>query len=235
MDFTGQHVVVVGGSSGMGLATARAAVRAGARVTIASRSPDKLEAARTATGAAAVEPIDVTNDADVVRAFARIGAADHVVVTAANVNTGPIRTLPVSAAQAGMNSKFWGAYRVAAAAEIAAKGSLTLVSGAYARRPAAGVIQAGAINAALEGLTRGLALELAPVRVNCVSPGLVDTPLFDFLPAARREAMFAQAAQRLPLGRTGAADDIALQILACMANPFMTGSVVTLDGGAVLA
>jgi NAD(P)-dependent dehydrogenase (short-subunit alcohol dehydrogenase family) len=234
MDLNGQHVVVVGGSSGMGLATATAAVRAGARVTIASRSPEKLESARATSGAADVQQIDVTDDADVVRAFGRIGRADHVVVTAAEVRTGPIRKLSVADAQTGMNSKFWGAYRVAAAAEIADGGSLTLVSGAYAKRPAAGVIQAGAINAALEGLTRGLALELAPVRVNCVSPGLVDTPLFGAMPAERRQAMFAAAASRLPVRRTGLAEDVAQQILVCIANGFMTGSVITLDGGAVL-
>jgi NAD(P)-dependent dehydrogenase (short-subunit alcohol dehydrogenase family) len=155
-------------------------------------------------------------------------------VTAAEVRTGPIRKLSVADAQAGMNSKFWGAYRVAAAAEIAETGSLTLVSGAYAKRPAAGVIQAGAINAALEGLARGLALELAPVRVNCVSPGLVDTPLFGAMPAERRQAMFSAVAGRLPVRRTGLPEDVAQQILVCMTNGFMTGSVITLDGGGVL-
>ena len=115
------------------------------------------------------------------------------------------------------------------------EGSLTLVSGAYGTRPAAGLIQAGFVNAALEGLTRGLALELAPIRVNCVSPGLVDTPLWAGMPAERREALFSHVAGRLPARRIGKPEDIALQILSCMINPFMTGAVITLDGGSVLA
>jgi len=235
MDLEGKHVVVVGGSSGMGLATAAMATRAGARVTIASRSRARLEAAEVRTGAAAIEVIDVADDTSVARGFARIGPVDHVVVSAAEVKTGPLRKITVADAQAGMNSKFWGAYRIAAVAQILPEGSLTLVSGAYGTRPAAGLIQAGFINAALEGLTRGLALELAPIRVNCVSPGLIDTPLWAGMPEERREALFSHVAGRLPVRRIGKSEDVALQILSCMINPFMTGAVITLDGGSLLA
>jgi NAD(P)-dependent dehydrogenase (short-subunit alcohol dehydrogenase family) len=132
-----------------------------------------------------------------------------------------------------MNSKFWGAYRVARAARIAPKGSLTLVSGYLSIRPRKGAAIQSAINAAVEGLARGLALELAPVRVNTVSPGLVDTPLLDRFGDAK-QGMLAQAASGLPVGMVGEPEHIARQIIACMTNAYMTGSTIYLDGGGLM-
>ena len=134
-----------------------------------------------------------------------------------------------------MDSKFWGAYRIARAARIRDGGSLTLVSGVLGRRPSAASVLQGAINAALEGLARGLALELAPVRVNVVSPGLIDTPLHDRLPADKRQAMFEQVAARLPAKRIGDARDVANAILYLASTPFATGSTVVVDGGGAIA
>jgi NAD(P)-dependent dehydrogenase (short-subunit alcohol dehydrogenase family) len=134
-----------------------------------------------------------------------------------------------------MNSKFWGAYRVARAARIRGGGSLTLLSGALGRKPSASAVLQGAINAAIEGLARGLALELSPVRVNVVSPGLIDTPIHDRLPADQRRAMFEGAAARLPARRVGEARDVANAVLYLAVTQFATGSTVFVDGGALIA
>jgi len=134
-----------------------------------------------------------------------------------------------------MNNKFFGAYRVARAARIHDGGLLTLVSGFLSQRPSATSVLQGAINAALQALARGLALERAPVRVNAVSPSMIDTPLHAGMKKEDREAMFERIAARLPVGRIGQAEDVAQAILFVAANPFVTGSTVTVDGGGTIA
>jgi NAD(P)-dependent dehydrogenase (short-subunit alcohol dehydrogenase family) len=134
-----------------------------------------------------------------------------------------------------MNSKFWGAYRVARLVDIAPGGSLTFVSGFLSVRPSGGSVLQGAINAALEALARGLALELAPVRVNTVSPGLIATPLWNKLDEQARQTMYDNAAARLPARRVGQAEDVANAALYLATTPFATGSTVLVDGGGAIA
>jgi len=156
------------------------------------------------------------------------------VVTAAQLRTGPFKTVSMDDVRATMEGKFWGAWRVARAAEIRAGGSLTLVSGFLSIRPRPNSAIVGASNGALESLTRALALELAPVRVNCVSPGVIDTPIRAAMPEAARKDMLDKAAAALPVRRVGLGEDIAQQILAFMTNGFATGSIVYLDGGGLI-
>jgi NAD(P)-dependent dehydrogenase (short-subunit alcohol dehydrogenase family) len=134
-----------------------------------------------------------------------------------------------------MDSKFWGAYRVARAARIQGAGSLTLISGFLSERPSATAVLQGAINAALESLARGLALEFAPVRVNAVSPGVIETPIWDGLPPEKRKALFENMASRLPVHRIGQPEDIANAVLFVMTTSFATGSTFRVDGGGVIA
>jgi NAD(P)-dependent dehydrogenase (short-subunit alcohol dehydrogenase family) len=230
-----KRFLVIGGSSGIGLATARQAAEAGADVTIASRSKAKLDAALTEIGGAArAVVLDTGDEAAVERFFAEETPWDHVVVSAAQTPSGPVRSLGLADAKAAMESKFWGAYRVARAAGIKEGGSLTLVSGFLSVRPSASSVLQGAINAALESLARGLALEFAPVRVNAVSPGLIATPLWSRMPEDKREAMFAGAAQRLPARRIGQPEDIANAVMFLATTPFATGSTVFVDGGGTI-
>jgi len=234
--FQGKSVLVVGGSSGIGASTALAFAAAGARVTIAARSADRLGAvADQAPQPIETAVLDMTDAAGVEAFFAQRSAYDHVVVSAAQTPSGPVRTLPLEDAHKAMDSKFWGAYRVARFARITPGGSLTFVSGFLSVRPSKTSVLQGAINAALESLARGLALEIAPVRVNTVSPGLIDTPLWNKLPEASRHAMFEGAAQRLPAGRAGTAGDIAEAILFLAGNGYATGSTVLVDGGGAIA
>jgi NAD(P)-dependent dehydrogenase (short-subunit alcohol dehydrogenase family) len=234
MLLAGKKVVVVGGSSGIGLATAAMAKAQGAEVIIASRSADKVKAAADKIGATGIVA-DVTNDDSVVSLFKACGAVDHVVVSAAQLKSGPFKTVSMEDARSTLEGKLWGAWRVARAAEIKAGGSLTLVSGFLSIRPRPNSAIVGAANGAIESLTRALALELAPVRVNCVSPGIIDTPIRAGMPEAARKEMLAKIAGGLPVGRVGLGDDIAVQILAFMANGFATGAIVYVDGGALIA
>lgn len=230
----GQLILVVGGTSGIGRATAEAAQAAGARVAIAGRSAERLADAAAAIGSAETIVVDVTDEAAVRASLSSAGPFDHVVVTAGSVRPSAVRDTSSAVAMTGFDAKFWGAYRVAAFARIANRGSLTLVSGVFAQRPAKGNVIGSCVNAAVDALARALALELSPVRVNAVSPGLVDTPLWAAMPAERRDAMFATAAERLPSRHMGQPGDIAALILACMVNPMLTGSVLVADGGHVL-
>jgi NAD(P)-dependent dehydrogenase (short-subunit alcohol dehydrogenase family) len=233
MQLAGKKVVVVGGSSGIGLATAELAKREGAEVVIASRSADKLNTTAGRLGVKAI-PADVTSDDSVHSLFSLCGAVDHVVVTAAQLKTGPFKSVAMADVHSTMNGKFWGAWRCARSAEIKQGGSLTLVSGFLSVRPRPNSAIVGAANGALESLTRSLALELAPVRVNCVSPGIIDTPIRAAMPEAARREMLAKTAAALPVGRVGYGEDIAKQIFAFMTNGFATGSIVYLDGGALV-
>lgn len=233
MTLAGKKVVVIGGSSGIGLATAELAKKEGAEIIIASRSAAKLDPVAERLKVTAI-PTDVTSDQSVAELFRRTGPVDHVVLTAAQLRTGPFKTVPMDDVRATMEGKFWGAWRVAREAEIRSGGSLTLVTGFLSVRPRPNSAIISAANGALESLARALALELAPVRVNAVSPGVIDTPIRAAMPEAARKEMLAKTAAALPVGRVGMAEDIAWQILSFMANGFATGSIVYIDGGALV-
>ena len=229
-----ERMLVVAASSGIGEATAAAFAAAGSRTVAAARAGAKLEDAAGRIGAEA-EPLDILDGPGIEAFFARQAPFDHVVITAARTKTGSVASLPMADALAAMESKFWGAYRIAKAARINGGGSLTFVSGQLAVRPVPTSVLQGAINSALQGLARGLALELAPVRVNAVSPGLIETPLHGRMGEADRQAMFKKAAEALPVRRIGHAGDVAQAILFLAANPFVTGTTLAVDGGRAIA
>lgn len=239
MALSGQRVIIIGGSSGMGLAAARAAAAAGAAVTIASSDQARLNAALaglpdTCEGAV----VNTRDEADVAAFFARVGELDHVVYTAGDaVRPRPLADLPLDAARDLFEVRFWGAVAVVrhAAPRVRPGGSIVLTSGTIAVRPAPGAALASGAAAAVEGLTRGLAAELAPVRVNAVRPGAIRTPLWDQVPEPRRAALFAALADRTLTKSIGEADQIAAAHRYLMENRFVTGTVLTVDGGAILA
>lgn len=233
MTLAGKKVVVIGGSSGIGLAAAELAKRAGADVVIAARSAAKLDPIAERLKMTAIVA-DVTNDESVAELFKRTGPVDHVVLTAAQLRTGPFKSVAMEDVRATMEGKFWGAWRVARETQIRPGGSLTLVTGFLSVRPRPNSAIISAANGALESLARALALELAPVRVNAVSPGVIDTPIRAAMPEAARKEMLAKTAAALPVGRVGMAEDIAQQIVSFMNNGFATGSIVYVDGGALV-
>ena len=219
MSLEAQSIVIIGGSSGIGLAIAKEAVDAGADVTIA--------------GDVVIRTVDLSDEDSVKRLFLQIGSFDHLVVTGGSVKTGPFRELSLAEARASMDSKFWGQYLAARYAQIRPKGSITLFSGILSRRPSAELSSLAAINAAVEALGRALAVELVPIRVNVVSAGLIDTPAYGAMLDDARKGMFAAVAKRSLVGRVGEPEDVASLELMC--NGFMTGVVVDVDGGGLLA
>jgi NAD(P)-dependent dehydrogenase (short-subunit alcohol dehydrogenase family) len=234
--FDNQRVLIVGGSSGIGLAAAAGFAKAGASVTIAARNLERLANAATTLGhGVQTARLDVMDDKAVEKFFEMGEPWRHVVVSGSSVKLGPVRKLPLFDAYSAMNSKFWGAYRIARVARIEPEGSLTFVSGLLSRKPSPDAVLQGAINAALEALAQGLALELAPVRVNTVSPGIIVTPLWDAIPEDKRRAMFEASAAQLPVQRVGQPEDVANAILYLAATPFASGSTVFVDGGGAIA
>lgn len=236
IDFSGQSILIIGGSSGIGFATAQLATELGADVTIASRSEDKLRAAaKKVSPNLSYKVLDVTSDASVESFFGDGKVWDHVIVTGSDVSISFVRELPLETATAAMDSKFWGFYRVARSAQIKNGGSLSVVSGFLATRPAAGRALMGAINGALESLVQGLALELKPVRVNAVSPAVTETEMWAGMSDEARKAMFDKVSAAYPAGRHGQPEEIARQLLLLAATGYATGTIVTLDGGASIA
>lgn len=230
----GKHVCVIGGTAGMGRAIASASARAGARVTIAGRSPDKTTAVAAELGVQGVA-IDITVEDSVRSFFEAAGGIDHLVITASSVRRGAMRDLPLEDAEFTFRSKFFGPYLCAKHAQIAREGSITFFSGIFSRRPDLNDVVLSAVNAAVEAMGRALALELAPIRVNTISPGLVrDTAAFDAMPPGAREAMFQSVGAQLPARRVGLPDDIANAAMFLMTTPFVTGITLDVDGGGLL-
>lgn len=235
-DFTGQRVLVAGGSSGIGLATAALAAQGGAQVTIAARSPERLARAAAQIGHDVQSAVLDLTDAEAVARFCETsGIWDHIIVTGSDVKIAPLRELPMSDARQAFDSKFWGFYHLARSARIAPGGSLSVVAGFLATRPVAGRALMGSINGALESLVQGLALELKPVRVNAVSPAVVAGGMWSHMSEEEQAAMYARVGATYPAGRVGTGEDIARQLLLLAATGYATGTIVTLDGGASIA
>ncbi|MGB8771529.1 MAG: SDR family oxidoreductase [Candidatus Korobacteraceae bacterium] len=232
----GQRVLIIGGSSGIGLATAKSAIAADALVTIGSYDEKSLRTAADEIRSLGLSTVvvDTFENASIEELF-RGDPYHHIVVTAAWSKVGSLHGLSLEDGYKAMDSKFWGSYKVARAAKFAPGGSLTLISGAYSQRPDRNAVLQGAINAAIEGLVRGLALDLAPVRANAISPGLTKTPLYAGMDPKAREAMMQNVANSLPVRRVGEAEDIAEAILFAMTNPYLTGATITVDGGGSIA
>jgi len=217
VDLSGHTIAIIGGTSGIGAAMARMAAAAGAVVFAAGR-----------------QKIDIRSEDSIKSYFGALGPIDHLVVTAASVRPGPFRGADSANARLSMDGKFLPNYHCARHAQVSR--SIMLFSGILSRRPVAGMSILAAVNGAIEALGRALAVELAPVRVNVVSPGLVrGTGAYSAMPQAARDAMYAAAAARFPAGLVGDADAIAGPALALLASPYATGTVLDIDGGGLLA
>ncbi|MED1203036.1 SDR family oxidoreductase [Heyndrickxia acidicola] len=237
MSLEGKRVVVLGGTSGIGLAAAKAFVKESSHVIIASRSSEKLTKAKAEIGSD-VEgyEIDFRSEEGAKNFFSKVGEFDHLVVTAGEGAMGHFSELPVAAVREAFDSKFWGQYITVKSAlpYLNNKSSITLTSGVYGLRPPRGASTLAAINSAVDGLVRGLSVDLAPIRVNVVSPGIVDTPIYSGMPAEQRNKMYNSMSQQLPVGRVAQPEDIAATYVYLAKNGFTTGTTVLIDGGAHL-
>jgi len=237
----GRRVVVLGGSAGIGRAVAELALRDGAHVTVVSHRHERVE--RAVAELSAVAPhvrghaVDLRSQPAVSQLFERLGPLDHLVYTAGEeLLIKPLAELDLAAARAFFELRYWGALTAIQAARprLAKDDSIVLTSGAASRRPHPGFVIGASICGAMEALTRTLSVELAPIRVNIVIPGFVDTELWSNVPAAARQQMFREAAAKLPVGRIGTADDIAEHYLSFMRGRYVTGQSLVVDGGGVL-
>jgi NAD(P)-dependent dehydrogenase (short-subunit alcohol dehydrogenase family) len=231
----GSHVLVIGGSSGIGLAVAKAALEDGARVTIASSSADRLQNAVSRLGEGEGVRLDVTDEAAVQSFFAKSGELDHIAFTAADwaqVDHAPFAELDLAAAATLFQVRFWGALAVAkhGAKRVKRGGSITLTNGMAAHRPQKGLAVATAMAGAVEHLVLGLAVELAPIRVNGVCPGAIRTEAWDELSDDFRRVQEARLAGQL-LPRVGEPAEAAEAYLYLMRGAYTTGQVLRVEGG----
>lgn len=228
-----RRIVVVGGGSGIGYAVARKAANAGAEVVIASRSLERLQAAAKHLGERVqVEQVDASDEQSVVDFFHRVGPFDHLAATIKpQLPSGRFLENEVAAVNAAFEAKFWGQYRLAkhGAQYIRPNGSIVLTSGIASRRSYLGYSAVSAMNAATEALSKAIAVELAPIRVNTVCPGFVEADP----PIPARAQYVKTLAPSLPLNRLGAANEVAEAYLYLFGNLYSTGSVVVVDGGAI--
>ncbi|MEJ5280558.1 SDR family oxidoreductase [Pseudomonas sp. MYb541] len=228
----GKTVIVIGGSSGIGAAVAKAAAARGAQVVLAGRRlvPGVENGLRS-------EPVDVTDSASLERLFESVGRFDHLVYTSGpSVRAKTLIETDLVEAQENFNVKLWGSLRAIQLAlpYLNEHGSISLTSGQLGRKSVAGQFIKTGINAATEALVKQLAKELAPRRVNAISPGVIDTPAYAGLAEDQRLAMFAKAGSALPVGRVGHAEEVAAGYVLAMENGFMTGAVIDIDGGGLL-
>lgn len=233
-----QHIVIAGGSSGIGLATAQNLINAGHAVTITGRNAARLEAARTRlAGQVSTLVMDATDAPSLPGAFERIGRFDHLVLAlGSGKGAGPFASVALADLKAGFEQKVFAHFAAAQAALpwLRSDGSLTFISAASAHAAMPGTAGLGAANAAVAALVPILAAELRPLRVNGVSPGVVDTPWWDFLSEDQKGPAFAEWAAKTPVGRVGRPEDIAKAIAFLIGDTFMSGQVIICDGGIVL-
>ncbi|RPE31911.1 SDR family oxidoreductase [Kitasatospora cineracea] len=230
--------LVVGGTSGIGLETARQLRARGAAVHVAGRSKERLEALAVSDPELIGHRADGGDRGQIAEVLSTIGTLDWLVVSLSGAEgAGPFAELDLDALRGAFEAKFWGQLTTVQAAlpHLSEDGSITLVTAISARTGMPGTAGLAAVNGALEAMIRPLARELAPRRINAVSPGLVDTPWWNGLPQDARDAYFAQAAAQLPTRRIASPADVAEAVVLAATNRNLTGTVLESDGGLHLA
>jgi NAD(P)-dependent dehydrogenase (short-subunit alcohol dehydrogenase family) len=230
MSLGDKRVVVIGGTSGMGLATARSAAERGARVVAAGRRP--LEERESLAGVTQAR-VDTTDEASVRALFDEVGELDHLFVSSSPGSPGPLLAQDLAAARSFIDGKLLGSWMCAryAAPRMRAGGSITFVTGCAVLRPPRHAAMVVAAFAAVEALSRALALELGPLRVNTIRPGYTDSEMWSGLPPGERDRLRKTVAASVPVGRMGTPDDVAHAAMFLMTNPQTTGAVLEVSGG----
>lgn len=232
MNVKGQSVAIIGGSSGIGLAVARLAAESGASVAIMGRSTDRLDGARRQLPSSVMSFVgDACRPDDVARFIDSLASVDHVLTTAGTFVPDPKMEKPLDELQAVMTARFSACVNAvrAARSRLSQGGSFVFMSGTATYRPEGAPLSSAACGA-VEALARSLAVDLAPVRVNCIAPGYVRTPLWDAFGEGAGQ-IIKTLEEKLPLKRFGRADEVAHAVLFLMANTYMTGTTLTIDGG----
>lgn len=237
MALTRDRIVIIGGTSGIGLAAAQQLAQAGAEIVISGRNEAKLRQAVKDIGhGASGRAVDASDLARLKALFSDLGQFDHLVLTlSGGEGAGALRELDLAKLRAGFEAKFWAHVAAAQAALPFLKRSITFITAASAGGHLPGTSGLAAINGALNAMVPVLAVELKPVRVNAISPGAIDTPWWDKWPADQKTALFNQIAATSPVGRVGKPEDVADAIAFVVRNGFVTGQVIQCDGGIQLS
>ncbi|MFM0351653.1 SDR family oxidoreductase [Paraburkholderia sp. RL17-347-BIC-D] len=239
MSLKDKRIVILGGSSGLGFATAKAAADEGALVVIASSSQAKIAKAKeNLPSSAEGHVINLLDEASIKAFFGKIGAYDHLVYTAGDpLLVADQKDLSIEDAQRFFGIRYWGAFLATkyGAGQIREGGSIVLSSGMASRRPRKGLSVVSSVCGATEALGRALSVELAPLRVNVVCPGVVKTELWDSFPESVREATFQHAEENLLVKHAAEPHEVAEAYLYLMRGSFTTGQVVVSDGGVSVA
>ena len=234
----GKKIILFGGSSGLGFATARAAAAEGALVTIVSGNQSRIDQALTALPVGSRGfAVDLSDEQKIKTFWETADSLDHLVYTAGeNLTLEKIGSTDIDTARSFFTLRYWGAFAAVkyGAPHINPGGSISLISGTASARPAAGWSIASSICGAIEGFVRAAAVELAPIRVNSVVPGVTKTNLWDSLPLADRNALYKNIGEKMLLQRVGEAEDIALAFLYLMKQSYGTGQNIVVDGGSLL-
>lgn len=233
MRLENQKVVVIGGSSGLGLASALAAESEGAKIVIAGRSQEKLDAAsKLFKSKIETIPLDLSDEKAIGSFFNKIGNFNHLVVTGGVTKPGSILELDAKTVRDSFESKFWGQYFSAkyAIPHLAKNGSIVFFSGVFGMRPRPNTAVLTAVNGAIEGLTRALAVEIAPIRVNVIAPGFIKTERIANMPEKNKQEIEKLIAE-LPLKKSGIPENVAQSVLYLLTNDYATGSTLCIDGG----
>ena len=234
----GKRVIIMGGTSGIGLATAQAAAGEGAHVVIVSSNQQRVnDALATLPDTAKGHAVDLSNEHNIKTFFHGIGNFDHLVYTAGeNLSLTYLNDMDLEKAHDFFTLRYWGALASLkyGAPHINQGGSISLMGGTAGARPGAGWVLGASTCAAIEGVTRAMAVELAPIRVNAVAAGVIKTNLWNNLSEAEREGMYKYYGETLPVKRVGEAEDVALAFTYLMQQQFGTGQIITVDGGTVL-
>jgi len=233
-----KRVVVVGGSSGIGLAVAQLAAAQGAKVVIVSSNAERVQKAAESIGPEAQgHAVDVSDERAIATFFAKLGSFDHLVFTAGDsLQLQDLASTDLQQARRAFELRYWAALAAVkyGSPQLRKEGSIVLTTGIAGQRPRKGWVLAASVCGTIEALTRALAIELAPIRVNAVSPGLVRTNLWHNMSAKEREERYESVGKSLPVDRVGEASDIAQAYLFLMQEGFATGQIIVVDGGAVL-
>lgn len=233
-----KRVIILGGSSGIGLAVAEQASSQGANVVIVSSNSERVQkAVQTVGGEVEGQTVDLSDEQAVAALFTKLGPFDHLIFTAGDsLHVHELAATDLKQARRAFELRYWSALAAVkyGSPHIRKGGSIVLTTGVAGQRPHKGWVIAASVCGTIEALTRALAIELAPIRVNAVSPGVVRTDLWRNMIETERARLYESVGSSLPVGRVGEAEDVAQAYLFLMQEGFSTGQTVVVDGGTVL-
>ncbi|MBA3660744.1 MAG: SDR family oxidoreductase [Gammaproteobacteria bacterium] len=236
MSLLKKRLIIIGGTSRIGLATAKLVASQSMQLVITGFNPIDQSLKDTLPKDTQFYQLDIANEDAVQTFFKSIGEFDYLTTPGSMVPKGSFLTMETIRAKSGFNSKYWGQYYAAkyGTPHIRRGGAIVLFSGMVSQKPQKNLVVMASVNSAVEGLGRALAIELAPIRVNVVAPGIIDTPRYKTMPEDDRQAMFNQLSEKIPVGHIGQANEVAEVVLLLLNNTFMTGQTIFVDGGHLL-